>query len=177
MVASGWVLGEDVRRAAVDYDEKHRISAQIKERAVSIDAQLGLTQKMTQATTYVSGKLQQVDAQLGLSQAMHVAADKVSETAVAAKTEAERLAARAAENPLVGNVFQAFRSVGATIGSTFETIRQESIAAIDAKHAERAGSDQQGMTPVSEQQAPTEAPATPLYPTIEQQEEKPEEEK
>lgn len=168
MIAAGYVLGEDIKRKAIEYDQKWGLTTTISQKAAAIDHSLGLTPKYVatteflteqsqlayaraaSATSYVGERLNKVDVPAKLTTAANTVGTKITDTA-------DKIAVAVSESPFVNSAIAAMRTAGASISGAYESLRTESTAAIEQRHLDRPLGTE--MKPVSAPAVAATAPA------------------
>eukprot|EP00727_Mastigamoeba_balamuthi_P006019 m51a1_g2036 hypothetical protein (356) ;mRNA; f:1339168-1340916 len=164
MIASGYVLGEDMRKKALEYDEKLRITEQIRQsaeavkaKAAEIDSTMHITSTFSAGMSWlastvtsvdqtlgITSTIKNVDQTLGISTRASAMSEQIIEGAANAagvvRSAVTVAAVTAADAPVIRDGVTAVRSAGERITSTATQLRQETSAAIDAKHGSTASS-------------------------------------
>jgi RNA recognition motif-containing protein len=181
LLAAGYILGKDSLQKAQDFDEKHHLTSKAKDALEQIKGKAQEFDQSYKISSTIQSTAHQLDEKYNIS-------EKVTTAAQIAKTQAEKLALKAAENPTIqkgiSTVSSAYQNVKNQITTTYTDYKQQVQQEIEKQNkgvgsskessqqapAEQSSSQQSEQPPAS-QQPPAEQSSS--QPPAQQQQEAP----
>eukprot|EP00245_Coleochaete_scutata_P004558 TRINITY_DN17274_c0_g1_i1.p1 TRINITY_DN17274_c0_g1~~TRINITY_DN17274_c0_g1_i1.p1 ORF type:complete len:287 (-),score=70.98 TRINITY_DN17274_c0_g1_i1:1040-1900(-) len=137
LLAHGYILGKGAVERAKNFDQKHKISATAQEKALAMNTKLGLTTRVSAASSVVGTQVKAVDEKYNISETtktmLHTAEQKVNDAA-AAVMKNKHVAAGATW------MSESFKYVS----KAAEDVTNKAIEKVNAKKSGSPGSDNVG---------------------------------